>query len=314
MATKPHISINKLITLMNSISCDNVLITPISGFKIQNINMPDCYKKQHELQKTTLSEIRLIFNTLTYNNLDNSEINLTNVLHNSLPVEANNKKISNYNLLLQIIKEILELFLVDQKNVKMFYILLSKVANIAVGDDFKYSIKYIFLQECRLKFNNLTNELNIRHLASQDDSDDGRDIYTRGFDKISNLMLLFSELYIMRDKPVLNIGSNQMISIIIALFENYTESYKNCTSFLNKYDLDEIDDDLYNEYLILKKINIIYASHICYVFSLTISLFKNDKVEYKNTSLHNLIDRFKNEIVPTIKEKYLISKIKDIEW
>ena len=301
------------LTVSQLLKYKNLPVRPIDGCQnIPGITIPPhlTYKGGLGIIAQTIEEqIRPLFNVLDVNNMQESIENLKILIQS---------KVTKKEDAVAIAKEFLDNFLVSDKNMTKFLLLLNHVHNIAIktsGDESSAPPKPIgshFVNECKSLFQKLFNCQNIEHMTKYnlENLDEARE-YGNSLSKMDNLLLLFCKLYEQRNSLHVKLTASQLIYVISDLINNRVDIYK---KMIDLYDVEaeEItDEDLYEKY---KKMIKIYDHSFHTLFKDHGKQFNRDQTIVNNISLKNLIDRFIKEIQPVLLESYLISLFKHIEF
>lgn len=284
----------------------NKTVKPIDNV-IPNVTMPPhllVKKRATETEDTLSTNIRQLFNSLTTDNIARVRENLRNVVCT---------KAQKIELLEEVAKEMLENFIIDEKNIPNYMHLLNAVWNASIWIQGPGSEKVIspsignyFLTKCKHMIHNFISEENIKKLAEigvQDMNDDQLDFYNRERDKIINLIATICQLYKQRNTAFLKLTAMQLYPLITNILDSYEQCQRKMRELGNPYENEECEDE--NEFEICKKMCSLYAEQL-YAFMFRLGKdFKNDPTQIKGQTMLHSIERFKNEVIPTLSEEYL---------
>lgn len=221
------------------------------------------------------------------------------------------KKIFGIKDIESIAEEILRNFIVDEKNINNYLQILNIISPTCFisKDSEKPSISVgnCFLGKLRtMIFDRISTE-NIRELAKLElDDMDQLDIYNKERTKINNLILTLCSLYDQRNTKFIKLSGNHIYSVINIIASRYEECI-NKMKELGDPEEDCLDED---EYEILRKMSIIYAEHLYLIMNREASSFSRESF----TKLVEFVNKFRNEIVTTIKVPWLLSKCDSIKY
>lgn len=301
------------LTVSQLLSLKNQTVKPIDGLNIPNITMPShlvSKKRSTEANDTLAVNIRLLFNSLTNDNITESKERLRSIVY---------AKAQNVEMLNEIAEELLQNFIISEQNIKNYMHLLNAIWNASVliqcpdaSDKVSPTIGNYFLNKCKdMIFNNIS-EKHIRMLAlmDQDDSDD-LDKYNREREKIINLIITICHLYAQRTTAYIKLTAVQIFSVLKIILDTYTNIQNKMKELGDPYE-DECEDE--DEYECCRRMCSIYAEHVYTFLSQQGREFFIDKTVVKDQNLGYLINRFSTEIIPTLTEAYLISKCKSLTF
>lgn len=301
------------LTVAQLMKYKNLPVRPIDGCQ----NIPGITIPQHLVYKGGLGivaqniaeQIRPLFNVLDVNNTQETIDNLKILIHS---------KVAKKDDALTIAKEFLDNFLVSDKNITKFLLLLNHVYNIVIKtseDDPAAPPKPIgahFINECKSTFQKFFSSQNIEHMANYnlDNLDEERE-YNSYFSKMNNLLLLFCKLYEQRNSQHIKLTATQLIFVISDLINNRATIYKKMSELYDEEADEIIDENLYEKY---KRMIKIYDHSLYTLFKNNGKQFNRDPAIANNVSLGSLIVRFQKEIKPTLLESYLVSLCQHLEF
>jgi hypothetical protein len=304
------------------------LVKPMAGLDIQNITIPShlaTNKIGTDDRFSITIPIRGLFNSLTDNNILQVKEQLRQV------VISETKSVDSIS---EIAEEMFQQFIISDKNIKNYMHLLNSIHNASVlindpqtnnsnksevGTKPKVSktIGYIFLNKCRDFIFAKIKEDNIRSIAqlNQDDINE-LDKYTKALDEIINAILTICYLYSQRQTTNIKLTATQVFPVMRAILDTYIKSLNTMRELGNPYEEECSDED---EYIILSQMCSIYARLLYSFIKQSGSVFCQDptlvkiKSQEKEQTLKDLITEFKEKIIPTLTESYLISQCQDLD-
>lgn len=279
---------------------------PIKGLHIPNITIPSSLAKVSEARDIS-SEIRMVFNGLTSQNGNELSLKL---------VKAVSERAKDANAINSIAQEILDSFLVSEKNVVNCMQMLNVVSNacVLIHDTQKTTdtVGKMFIEKCRKMIFDIINPDNVRKLASycQDDIDD-LDEYTRERERTACIISIICYLYDQRDTTKIKLTASQLIPLLSTICNNYQKCVQKMESLGNPYVEDCEDED---EFLILDDMRCLYIEQLFSFINRSGRVFLKDEIEIGKISLGSIVNRFRDEIVPTITKDYLMNKCGNIRY
>lgn len=285
-------------------------VIPVNELMLQNIKIPPNLKnKKVDISNDILINIRQLFNSLTKNNIENIKKELRELIvsksHTSETIES-------------IANEILLNFIISEQNIKNFMNLLNEVSLICVfigndknKKDLSPTIGNFFLNKCREMIFYLLEDNNIKMLAELDqDNIDDLDIYNKGREKIINLIITICYLYGQRNTKYVKLLSSHVYPLMNLIIDKYNKNNKKMQELGNPYEEECLNEE---EYLILNRMNILYAEQLYTFLEYKGEEIIIDETKVKEYTLKELAIKFKEEIMPTLTEAYLISKCKNLK-
>ena len=303
--TPKSISIDQLLYLRN------YKVKPIEGLIIDDITIPTHLmgkKRQTETADTLSTRIRLLFNTLTVENIQSVKEQLQTTII---------EKAKTSDILDEVAVEILHNFFTSEQNIGIFMHLLNAVSNIGVlpapstqqrtnRPTVYYTIGNKFLQECKKNIFAMIDPDNIKKLALMDlDDDDVLDQYNKERVRILNLIITLCYLYHQRDNPsLIKLNAKHLIPLLSKIIIQYKILQKEMVELGNPFDGDECLDE--DKYIANSKMCNLYSEQLYTFIKRGGKDFVKDPTLFENKSLLDIIEDFKTNIVPTFTESYLI--------
>lgn len=313
VASPQSISIKQMITFRGRAD----QIKPIDDLNIPNITIPQNLmgkKRSTEINETITISIRHLFNSLTSDNISEIKQQLKNTI----------TKAQNSEMIEEIAQEILSNFLISEKNIKNYMQLLNSVHMNCIllksqnkqndgTPNVTPTIGNYFLRKCGNMIFGYISEENIRRLAQLDQyNDDELDRYNREREKINNLIVTICCLYEQRKTSYIKLTSIQLYVLIDTILMYYQRCQSKMKELGNPYQNEQCSDE--SEYEILRKMCSLYAEQLYILMKNEAKEFINDQTIIKGNTLKKLVDRFRNEVIPTLTEAYLISKCESIDY
>lgn len=307
--TPQRISIDYFLTVRNQ------KIKPIDGLNVPNITMPPhlvSKKRSTEAGDTLSINIRHLFNSLTDDNIVKVKNQLKEIVY---------AKAKTIEMLNEIAEEVLQNFLISDKYIKNYMQLLNGIWNAQllvpntnpVDKKVSPSIGNLFLAKCKDMIFLLISEKNIRRLAELDQDDpDQQDTYNREREKIINLIVTICSLYEQRNTPLIKLTALQLYFVMKHIIEYYNTNQMRMKELGNPYEEDCSNE---GEYETCRKMCTLYAEQLyTFMFRQGKDFIQDSTVikDDKETTLQNLVERFKMEMVPTLTEAFLKSKCGDL--
>lgn len=290
-------------------------VKPIDGLNIPGITIPSHLVsriRQTQALDTLSINIRSLFNSLTPDNLLKVKEKL-----NSIVIE----KARNQEMIEEIAQEILSNFIVSENNIKNYMFLLNAISQACVlltpkteskAVNVSPTIGNFFLEKCKTLIFNFIKMENIRTLAKMDlDDSDQLDIYNREREKITNLILTICYLYEQRKTKHIKLSALQLFHLINTILKIH-ETLLSRMRILGDPMEDECSDEM--EYEILRKMCSLYAEQLYTFMYKEAKEFVMDTTVVNNTTLSELVNKFRNDVVPNLSEAYLISKCESIDY
>ena len=306
--TPQTISVNQLIAFKKQ------KVKPIEGLNIPNIVIPAhlvSKKRQTEASNTLSINIRLLFNSLTIDNLAKVKEQLRETII---------EKATSAELIEEIAQEILSNFIISEQNIKNYLHLLNAISPACVlmppapgiTKNVSPTIGNYFLGKCKDLIFNSINDTNIRKLAEMDlDDFDQLDLYNREREKIINLITTICCLYEQRNTANIKLTAIHLFDLIKNILNAHKSLQNKMHELGNPYEEDCSNEE---EYELCRKMCSLYAEQLYIFLSKQAKEFNKDQSEVKGQKMSELVERFKNEIVPSLSEAYLISKCESIEY
>lgn len=300
------------------LSWKNHKVKPIDGINIPNITVPAILaskKRATEAADNVVINIRLLFNSITADNVTEIREQLREIVH---------AKAHKVEMLEEIASEILQNFIISDKNIKNYMQLLNAIwkASILLTNNnpnaektVSPSIGNYFLNNCKNLIFDLISRDNIKKLAEMDLEDsDQLDIYHRERDKIINLIITICCLYEQRTTALIKLSANHLYTVIKFILDTYQVLQKQMKDLGDPMTGDCQDEQ---EYETIRKMCSLYAEQIYTFMAREGKDFLEDKTVVKDKTLgdqymQNLVERFKKEVVPTLTEAFLISKCESL--
>lgn len=296
--------------------------TAISGFDVQNLTVPPhlvSKKRITEAANTVSVLIRTLFNSITNDEdkMQAAKDHLKSIVH---------EKVTSVEIIDEIANEILENFLISAQNIANYIQLLNVIDRACIpmpsdGPEPKHSrtLGYHFLQRCRIAIFKYISDKHIRELGELDLEDaDETDDYNKARDKINNLILTLCSIYDQRTTHTLNVTALHLYPLLNTIMNAYSNCMKQMDDLGDPYKGDGVckDEKLY---FTTQRMSILYAEQIYTFMSQKAYEFNQDATEVKDAfnpkticTLADAVNRFRNDIVPTFTERYMISNCKAI--
>lgn len=293
--------------------------TPIPGLG----SIPNTVAMDNSKKKTAISEIKVLFNSVTKINIDNVKKDLHTTIIGFLIKTTENNVAEEMN---GIANEILRNFIVSECNIKIYVQLLNAIFNIAVNHIdsvtgkpvISKSIAHYFINNCRALIFKYISEEHMRVLAMKNlDDDKEEDYYNREKAKICNLIITICSLYDQRNTTEIKLTAVQIYGVINAILIKYAELMLRMKKLGNPYE-EDCEDEI--EYECLSKMSRMYAEQIIVFLDAEYQSFINDKtvvqekvmmdgkIVIQNKLLLDLVVAFRTNIYPNINEPHLIQK------
>lgn len=285
-------------------------VEPVTELMLQNIKIPPNLKnKRIDISNDLIINIRQLFNSLTKNNIEDIKKKLKEIIISKSHTSETMENISN---------EILLNFIISERNIKNFMSLLNAVSLICVliGDDknkknVSPTIGNFFLNKCKEMIFNLLDDKNINMLAKLDqDNIDDLDTYNKGREKIINLIITICYLYGQRNTSYVKLLPSHIYSLMNLIIEKYNNNNKIMKELGNPYESECLNEE---EYITLSNMNILYAEQLYTFLEYKGTEMIKDDTIIKETTLNKLVKKFKEEIMPTLTEAFLISKCENLK-
>ncbi|AGF85469.1 hypothetical protein QJ854_gp313 [Moumouvirus goulette] len=289
---------------------------PIEGLNIPNVVIPSHLsnkKRITEADDNIILNIRHLFNSLSNENLDK----IRELLKQTIMTKTRDEQMLN-----DVAKEILSNFLISDKNIENFMHLLNAVSNACLecGDKSNGTntrtppIAKYFIDECKFKIFEFINEQYVKQLAEMNmDDDDELDSYNKKRDSTVNLIITLCHLYDQRNDPKkIKITANNLYPLIEKILNIYISIQSKMKKLGNPYEGEDCEDE--NEFEILSKMSTLYAEQLYTFMSKRGRQFLKDETVIKGNTMKLLVNKFRNDIVPTISEAYLIAKCEFIKY
>src|SRR5579872_174710 len=305
------------ITVTLLLKFKNYTVKPIDGCQnIPGITIPPnlMYKGGLGLTTQTIEEqIRPLFNVLDMNNIQEIIDNLKNIIKT---------KVTRKEDSIGIAKEFLDNFLVSDKNIPKYLLLLNNVHTMIIKTEVSKEtdststvakpLGSCFIIECERTFKELFADSNISRLAklNLENVDEERE-YNSGIGKLSNLLYLFCKLYEQRFSSHVKLTTKHLAFVTHTLIVGHIINQKKMAELYDEESEEILDEEKYDFY---KKIIKIYGDALYVLFKDQGKQFYRDPTVTNGISLKLLIDRFRTEVVPTLMEPYLISLCGGLEF
>ena len=302
-----------VLTVSLLLKCKSFAVRPVEGCQnIPGITIPPhlMYKGGLGLTAQTIEEqIRPLFNVLDVNNTQETIENLRHIIKTKVTKKEDSVSIA---------REFLNNFLISDKNITRYLLLLNNVHKMIIKTDDNTelgegdSIGSLFINECQTTFKKVVCDSNMEILVRYniDNLDEERE-YNSGFSKIVNLLHLFCKLYEQRHSSHVKLTAIQIIFVVMKITDSYLLNHKKMAEYYDDDAEDFIDEEKYEFH---KKIIKIYGHALYVLFKDQGKQFYRDQTIKNGISLKSLIDKFTQEIVPKLMEPYLISLCKNLEF
>ena len=297
-------------------------VKPIDGLNIPHITVPAhliSKKRQTEASDSLPINIRLLFNSLTSDNL----AKIKEQLRETIVEKAKTPK-----MIEEVAEEILSNFLISEQNIGNYMHLLNAISAACVllnptpdkGDtsrNVSNTIGNFFLSKCKDMIYVFISDANIRRLSQMDLDDlDQLDEYNREREKINNLIVTICALYSQRNTANLKLNALPVYDLMNTIMLSYTSLRTKMTDLGDPYSSECTDED---EYETCRKMCTLYAEQLYVFMNKKAKDFSKDTTPIKGRDSNGqvlavIVNRFRNEIVPTITENFLISNCEAIEY
>ncbi|AEQ32807.1 hypothetical protein [Acanthamoeba polyphaga mimivirus] len=286
-------------------------ITPIEGLVIPNVTIPSHLmnkKRITQADDTIILNIRHLFNSLSGDNVEK----IRELLRETIMTKTSGEQMLN-----DVAKEILSNFLISDKNISSYMHLLNAVSNACLEIDNGArtpTIAKYFIDECKYKIFDFISEKFVRELASMDiDDEDELDIYNRKRESIINLISTLCHLYDQRnDNKKIKVTASNLYPLIDKIINIYNDIRSKMKKLGDLYNGEDCENE--QEYEILARMANLYAEQLYTFISKRAIEFINDKTIIRNDNMKSLVEKFRNQIVPTLTEAYLIAKCDLIKY
>lgn len=293
-------------------------VKPIDGFTaISNITVPEHLrgkKRPTESADNLVINIRQLFNSLSRDNLPQIKEQLRTVIL---------EKAKTSQMIEDVAEEILQNFIISEQNISNYMHLLNAISLACVlisqsGNSEKKNVSTtignFFLRKCKNLIFSLISEENIKRIAQLDPYDeDELDEFNREKDKIINLIITICYLYEQRNTANhIKLTANHLHPLMITIFTAYRKNQERMAELGNPYNGEDCADE--SEYDNLRKVCTIYAEQLYTFISKQGESFNSDETLIKDQKMKDLVDLFRNSVVPTLTEEYLISKCQSMKY
>ena len=292
------------------------ICTPILNgqISIPNIIIPKKLAKKPIIESNVdeiILNVRMILNNVTSVNVSTFIGNLRSIILSGVTKQDELKNIT---------EEIYLCLLISEENVKNGMILVNSIAKMCVivdpdSEKLSSNIGTFFLEKCREDIMNSINVDNMKILCNLNNVDDTTDLdeYNKKKTHIINLINVLCILYKQRhDSDNIRLGSAPIYSVINKIISAYKMILSKIEELGDPYSKDGcLDEELHEQ---LSKISTLYAEFI-FTFMKKIGSELNKCTDIcDNKLMSELVTVFKEEIIPTITESYLIARCKNIEY
>jgi hypothetical protein len=293
---------------------DNIVIKKLTNVTVPSYLMPKiCFE---ENVKNITFDVKFTLNSLTNSNTNEIKKKLKTIITKNTTDNKNNM------LIIKIVtEEILNGFLKTKNCFNGYLTILNLCSKICVRSDdltnkTTFTIGKSFIIECRNLSIKLYGATNIKRLASILPSCDGDDDnkFNEEKDEILNLTRILCSLYNQRtDSSKIKLIAEELYPLINKIIDIYIIHRNKFKALPNPYNIDYDDDaaenidELIFNYEVTKGIVKLY-SEIIYVFMENCSDQFISDTNDKNNNMSKLVDRFKNEVIPTLIDQWIIIK------
>jgi len=309
-----NLSVNFFMSKMDS------MIFPVTNLHIPNITVPSSLstQKKRPIMKETISTyIRHLLNSVTTQNIDNLKKQLLSDI---------NENVESEQSLDEIAEELLQSFIISgTTNINNYMQILNTIWTatfrsfdmVTKESKLSQTIGNLFLNKCKNKIFINISEANILILAQKDQYDDEElDFYNKEKEKILNLIVVLCKLYSQRpikqtDPKLIHLSALQMFPVVEIILNNY----KKCQDKMKELGdpMEDCTDE--EQYEHMRIMCALYSEMIYVFFYYGISQFKNDVTKVRTITSSYLINRCKEEIIPTLSEAHMVVKFrKDINF
>lgn len=273
------------------IECKNTLVAePIKGLRIPNISIPDHLK---DIKKTNIDiEVRILFNCLSKNNIEEMSKKLVSVT----------EKAKDANDIELITKEIFASFLVSKDRVEDCMPLLNAADYACVllkGSKTTQRIGNIFIEQCRKAITDKIKLDNIKKLALYNTTKvDEEDEYNKEREIITCIIFTLCLLYEQKNTTMIKLMADHLIPLISVIQDNFFRCLERVVG----------KDD------IPSRMACLYVEQLYLFFSRLGKTFLQDDKTVNGVKLADLVNRFREEIVPAISRESLRYRCTSIEF
>lgn len=302
----------KQITVPEIIALRNQCTKPIDMLDIPNIFVPShmvCKKRSTQASDTIAIHIRVLFNSLTSDNIDSIKVQLISTV-----VE----RVKSVELIDEVATEILSNFIISSINIDNYMHLLNAICSACVElpstEEKKVSktIGNYFLDKCKNKIFQFIKEDNIRRIAMFDHDDpDQFDLYNKERERINNMIITICALYSQRNTNLVRLTAVQLYHLIKIIMNTYFKYHKKMLELGDPYEGECADEE---EYFIVSQMATLYAEQLYTFMFHQAKHFNQDPTTINEQRMIQLVDEFRNKLVPTLTEHFLISNCKNIEY
>ena len=284
---------------------------PANFQKVPNITIPEAFVAKNDRLGNIdpiVAKIRELFNALTVDNINVIESQLKEAIRNIA---------SNHHSADVIANEILANIVVSERNIVNYLRILNSIKEIKitcpVTKTISNTIGNCFLNACRLMITEVTKLANVEKLANLDPYDeDDIDILNSEREKFHNLILTICELYSWRKKPgYINLTANHIYAPIHRIISSHGMVMKKMQELGDPEESECYDEERYEVY---SRMCSLYTEQLYTFMNKSGADFIRDPTQTSSGKLDMHVKTFRESIIPTIKQNWLLIKCNSIDY